>query len=96
MYVTHDQEEALAVSDRVAVMRAGKIEQIGPPEELYGAPATRFVAEFIGTMNRIESTVAAPGTVDVGGVRLAVDAAAIASRAPRCCCSYDPSRSTSA
>jgi putative spermidine/putrescine transport system ATP-binding protein len=75
LYVTHDQEEALSVSDRVAVMRAGKIEQIGPPAEIYGAPATRFVAEFIGTMNRIESTVAGPGTVDVGGVRLAVDAA---------------------
>jgi putative spermidine/putrescine transport system ATP-binding protein len=74
LYVTHDQEEALSVSDRVAVMRAGKIEQIGVPAEIYGAPATRFVAEFIGTMNRIDSTVASPGTVDVGGVRLAVDA----------------------
>jgi putative spermidine/putrescine transport system ATP-binding protein len=76
LYVTHDQEEALSVSDRVAVMRGGKIEQIGVPAEIYGAPATRFVAEFIGTMNRIDSTVASPGTVDVGGVRLAVDATA--------------------
>jgi putative spermidine/putrescine transport system ATP-binding protein len=76
LYVTHDQEEALSVSDRVAVMRAGKIEQIGVPAEIYGAPATRFVAEFIGTMNRIDSKVASPGTVDVGGVRLAVDATA--------------------
>jgi putative spermidine/putrescine transport system ATP-binding protein len=74
LYVTHDQEEALSVSDRVAVMRGGRIEQIGVPAEIYGAPATRFVAEFIGTMNRLESTVAAPGTVEVGGVRLPVDA----------------------
>ena len=76
LYVTHDQEEALSVSDRVAVMRAGKIEQIGPPAEIYGAPATRFVAEFIGTMNRIDSTIASPGAVEIGGIHLPVDAAA--------------------
>ncbi len=76
LYVTHDQEEALSVSDRVAVMRAGRIEQIGVPGEIYGAPSTRFVAEFIGTMNRIDTTVSAPGAVDIGGVRLPVDAAA--------------------
>jgi putative spermidine/putrescine transport system ATP-binding protein len=75
LYVTHDQEEALSVSDRVAVMRGGRIEQIGPPGEIYGAPATRFVAEFIGTMNRLESTVAGPGALEIGGVRLPVDAA---------------------
>jgi putative spermidine/putrescine transport system ATP-binding protein len=75
LYVTHDQEEALSVSDRVAVMKNGRIEQIGVPAEIYGAPATRFVAEFIGTMNRIESTVATSGSVEVGGVRLPVDAA---------------------
>ena len=75
LYVTHDQEEALSVSDRVAVMRGGKIEQIGPPSEIYGAPATRFVAEFIGTMNRLDSKVAAPGALEIGGVRVPVDAA---------------------
>ncbi len=75
LYVTHDQEEALSVSDRVAVMRLGKIEQIGPPSEIYGAPATRFVAEFIGTMNRLESTVAGPGSLEIGGVRVPVHAA---------------------
>src|SRR5258707_4645487 len=57
LYVTHDQEEALAVSDQVAVMYGGKIEQIGPPAEMYSRPATPFVAEFIGTMNRLEATV---------------------------------------
>jgi ABC-type Fe3+/spermidine/putrescine transport system ATPase subunit len=45
------------------------------PAEIYGAPATRFVAEFIGTMNRLDSTVAGPGSVEIGGVRLSVDAA---------------------
>ncbi len=52
LFVTHDQEEALAVADRVAVMNAGNIEQIGTPEELYMSPATPFVADFVGLSNR--------------------------------------------
>jgi putative spermidine/putrescine transport system ATP-binding protein len=75
IYVTHDQEEALSVSDRVAVMHGGRIEQIGSPAEMYGSPATPFVAEFIGTMNRLQSTVADDGTVEHGGHRLPVTAA---------------------
>jgi putative spermidine/putrescine transport system ATP-binding protein len=77
IYVTHDQEEALSISDRVAVLSKGKIEQIGTPADIYGAPATPFVAEFVGTMNRIESTVvdAVDGAVEVAGVRLSVEAA---------------------
>jgi ABC-type Fe3+/spermidine/putrescine transport system ATPase subunit len=54
VYVTHDQEEALAMSDRVAVMNAGRIEQLGPPREIYDRPATRFVADFIGETNFID------------------------------------------
>ena len=59
LYVTHDQIEAMAMSDRIAVMDAGKIVQIGSPQEIYHRPATRFVAEFIGDppMNIIECTV---------------------------------------
>src|SRR5512147_2027033 len=57
VYVTHDQEEALAISDHVAVMYRGVIEQMGTPSEMYTAPSTPFVAEFIGTMNRLEGTV---------------------------------------
>jgi spermidine/putrescine transport system ATP-binding protein len=53
VYVTHDQEEALAMSDRVAVMNEGRIEQLGPPREIYDSPATGFVAEFIGETNFI-------------------------------------------
>jgi len=77
LYVTHDQEEALAVSDHVAVMYGGRIEQMGTPLEMYSRPATPFVAEFIGTMNRLEGTIVDPATgeIDHGGVSLRVDAA---------------------
>jgi putative spermidine/putrescine transport system ATP-binding protein len=75
IYVTHDQEEALSISDRVAVMYGGRIEQVGSPPEMYGSPATPFVAEFIGTMNRLVSTVADSGYVEYAGSRLRVDAA---------------------
>jgi spermidine/putrescine transport system ATP-binding protein len=57
VYVTHDQEEALVMSDRLAVMSQGKVEQIGFPEDIYERPATRFVAGFIGTSNIIEAPV---------------------------------------
>jgi len=63
VYVTHDQEEALALSDRIAVMRDGRIEQIGTPEEIYRRPRSRYVAEFIGESNFFPSAlVGAPGT----------------------------------
>jgi putative spermidine/putrescine transport system ATP-binding protein len=77
LYVTHDQEEALSVSDHVAVMWGGRIEQMGKPAEMYSAPATPFVAEFIGTMNRLEATVVDGdrGEVDHGGVRLTLESA---------------------
>jgi putative spermidine/putrescine transport system ATP-binding protein len=57
LYVTHDQEEALSVSDRVAVLSEGRIEQIGTPAEVYTHPKTSFVASFVGTVNRAEVTV---------------------------------------
>ena len=75
LYVTHDQEEALSISDRVAVLHDGRVEQVGSPAEMYGNPATPFVAEFIGTMNRLISTVADDGVVEYAGRRLQVDAA---------------------
>ncbi len=59
VYVTHDQEEALTMSDRIAVMHAGRVEQLGTPEELYDQPATRFVADFIGRTNLLRGTVKA-------------------------------------
>ncbi len=57
VYVTHDQEEALTMSDRIAVMHRGRVEQLGTPEELYERPRTRFVADFIGTSNLLAGTV---------------------------------------
>src|SRR4051812_19962922 len=77
LYVTHDQEEALAISDHVAVMYRGVIEQMGTPSEMYTAPKTPFVAEFIGTMNRLEATIldASSGEVEHAGKRLRIDAA---------------------
>jgi spermidine/putrescine transport system ATP-binding protein len=61
VYVTHDQDEALTMSDRVAVMRAGRIEQCGEPQSIYEEPATAFVANFLGSSNLIPATVSADG-----------------------------------
>jgi spermidine/putrescine transport system ATP-binding protein len=63
VYVTHDQEEALTMSDRIAVMHAGRVEQLGTPEELYERPATRFVADFIGTTNLLHGRIEADGSI---------------------------------
>ncbi len=69
LFVTHDQEEALAIADRVGVMRAGRLEQIAAPETLYSAPASEFVAEFVGLTNRVRAEVV-DGTAQVFGTRL--------------------------
>jgi len=61
IYVTHDQKEALSMADRVAVLAAGKVVQVGTPRELYQAPTTRFVAEFLGETNILPGTVIAAG-----------------------------------
>jgi iron(III) transport system ATP-binding protein len=74
--VTHDQEEAMSVSDRVVVMSRGRIEQVGSPAEVYDQPATQFVASFIGHSCQFEATVGAPpGALAAQGVTLAADAA---------------------
>jgi len=83
LFVTHDQEEALAVADRVGVMSNGRLEQISPPSELYAHPATPFVAEFVGLNNKVPATVtdgvaqlldtrvpALPGSVSGTGVAM--------------------------
>jgi len=62
LFVTHDQEEALTLGDRIAVMHAGRLEQVGTPTEVYYQPATRFVASFIGDMNFLRGTVLGPNT----------------------------------
>jgi putative spermidine/putrescine transport system ATP-binding protein len=70
LFVTHDQEEALSMADRVGVMRQGKLEQIAAPDVLYSDPATAFVAEFVGVMNRI------PGELQAGGMVTALGSTA--------------------
>lgn len=67
VYVTHDQEEALSISDRVAVMDAGRILQVGTPMEVYLKPATLFIADFIGTSNHLMGQVVGKGRVDIEG-----------------------------
>jgi ABC-type Fe3+/spermidine/putrescine transport system ATPase subunit len=75
VYVTHDQEEALAISDRVIVMNVGVIEQIGTPEEIYNRPRSRFVADFVGSANLIKGKPGADGTfLTEGGAALKVSA----------------------
>ena len=82
IYVTHDQEEALSLSDRIVVMNAGRVEQIGPPAAIYNTPQTAFVAGFVGTLNLLTATVRDPAagllTVEGQPVQAAgpVDAAA--------------------
>ncbi|MBF2076281.1 MAG: ABC transporter ATP-binding protein [Synechococcales cyanobacterium C42_A2020_086] len=73
VYVTHDQGEALVLSDRIVVMYDGTIQQVGTPEEIYEQPATEFVARFIGRCNVLTGTLLASGQVDVGGVLIAAE-----------------------
>ncbi|WP_157735567.1 ABC transporter ATP-binding protein [Pseudofrankia inefficax] len=72
LFVTHDQEEALSMADRVGVMRSGQLEQLAAPEIVYAWPETPFVAEFVGTVNRLPGTLTDGGTVEVTGQRLPV------------------------
>jgi len=76
IFVTHDQEEALSIADRVGVMRAGRLEQLGPPAEVYSTPTSTLVAEFVGSVSRLSGEMKARDTVAVLGARLAVPASA--------------------
>ncbi len=82
IFVTHDQDEAFEMSDRVALLNKGRVEQIGSPEELYDRPVTRFVAEFIGDVNLIESQVLGAPDGDQVRVRIAGGAALSAGAVP--------------
>src|SRR5439155_1674097 len=82
IYVTHDQEEALTMSDRLAVMRAGHIEQVGAPREIYETPGTVFVAGFIGNTNLLAGRSRGGAVVECAGVTIATAASAPAAGAP--------------
>jgi len=87
IYVTHDQGEALTMSDRIAVMNLGRVEQIGTSEEIYARPQTRFVAAFIGEANFLEGRVAASSadavTVEVDGLRIVASVDRVAAGPPQ-------------
>jgi len=69
LYVTHDQEEAMAMCDRIAVLNDGRLEQVGTPREIYESPANEFVAGFVGSANLLDAQLD-DGTVDLGFTRL--------------------------
>src|SRR5262245_20007013 len=85
VYVTHDQNEALALSHRIAVMNRGKVEQVDPPDRLYGFPQTRFVADFIGTCNLLIGPVTGRGNglVTIGVRDLGLVKVATTTKGPR-------------
>jgi iron(III) transport system ATP-binding protein len=79
IYVTHDQSEAMTTADKVAVMNAGKVEQLGTPQEVYDAPRTEFVARFLGGSNILRGRALEPGVLSVAGVPLACTGATLAA-----------------
>lgn len=83
VHVTHDQEEALVMSDRLAVMNAGRLEQVGPPADVYEQPRTRFVAEFLGACNLIEGTIAEAPAAGAWLVQTALGPLRVAARPER-------------
>ncbi len=70
LFVTDDQDEALSIADRVGVMRAGRLEQCDTPSEIYARPTTAFVAEFVGSVNRLPGVIGSEHSVDVAGCRV--------------------------
>ncbi len=83
LYVTHDQVEAMSISDRIVVMNEGRVEQIGTPTEIYSRPANRFIADFIGKANILPALAAGPSAIEIAGVRLALaGTSALAAGAP--------------
>ena len=82
IFVTHDQEEAMSMSDRIVVMNGGVAEQVGAPFDIYNRPRTKFVANFVGTLNTFETRVenASRGVVSIGGVPMALPGGGVALR----------------
>ena len=83
--VTHDQEEAISIADRIVVMNQGRIEQVGTPEEIYRRPASLFVADFVGTMNFLPGEMTGERHARIGGLELAVPAGLMSGAACTVC-----------
>jgi spermidine/putrescine transport system ATP-binding protein len=84
VHVTHDQEEAMTMADTIAVMNKGRIEQLGPPDELYEQPQTAFVAGFLGVSNLLSGTASGPGAITLdGGTKVSVSPEALDGRTGR-------------
>ena len=77
LFVTHDQEEALAISDRIGVMSNGRLEQLGTPRDVYRHPSSAFVARFVGSMNELPATVVGAHAVRIGGMAVTTHAATL-------------------
>jgi spermidine/putrescine transport system ATP-binding protein len=80
VHVTHDQEEAMTMADKIAVMNDGRVDQLGTPDELYERPMTKFVAGFLGVSNLLDGTARPDGTVTVDGTEFRVTPEALAGR----------------
>lgn len=85
VFVTHDQEEAMELADRIVIMNEGKIEQVGSPEDVYDRPATSFVYQFLGNTNRLSCRIC-QGMAEINGLRLAVPEYASVTDAPGIAC----------
>ena len=92
LYVTHDQAEAMVISDRIAVLQRGRVVQIGTADDVFGQPRTRFVAQFIGRHRPLDGVAAATDTVVIGRLRLRV-AGGRRRRARASRCPFVPTRS---
>src|SRR5256884_2553216 len=94
VHVTHDQEEAMTMADRIAIMNAGKIEQLGTPTELYERPKTAFVAGFLGISNLLPGTRSGPGTIRLdGGTEVQVPPETLGERTGRVAAGIRPEKS---
>jgi iron(III) transport system ATP-binding protein len=82
LYVTHDQAEAMVISDRIAVLQGGRVVQAGVADELYARPRTRFVAEFIGRTNLVDAEAVGPDTIARGAIRLRLATGGLTPGAP--------------
>jgi len=94
IYVTHDQEEALSMSDRIVVMNEGRVDQVGEPFEIYNQPKTRFVANFVGTLSVLNGKAIDTGSVEIAGQRVSIARGLNAASGAECAIALRPEVAT--